>query len=742
MQFISRSFSYFKIIPLLFLFFSVEGYAQNLLTNPGLDVSGVDCTADNATDSVAPDSWGQIFTPDRSTETQRAWFVTTASRPASPNGGCYFGFRVFGANPEGISQNVTVVAGTQYTFSFDYLIETRPLQTACTPQLELRLDGTVVGTVSAPSIENVWSRPSVSFVAPSSGTFLLEFIASGSCANTWNFVDDLALEEAVTDNDSDNDGVPDVSDACPGFNDTVDSDGDNVPNGCDLDADNDGILNTNESFNCSSAAINVGTAPSGNQNGVGFINDIYDFNSVNVDVTAVANLVNGGALSQLQVENATSLRIQGQQVDDGIGETVVYTFTFSEPIADVKFRWSGIDQGDRVTVNATGPNVQAINMSDLMSPTAFPNGDYTTTSGGNSNIILNNNSLSPTITSYTNGSGDTTLNYSDITIIGLVSSFDVITRKQRQDGNVVNNGNVTFLFSSFSYCTYIDTDGDNIPNHLDTDSDGDGCSDANEAYDDINADGGDGQQFGAIDPATVNSSNGLVTEAGVDYSTTYNTAILSSSENICITIASVSDASETEGTALVHTVTLSSSSVAALTFPFSITDVTATVTADYDTPPTFSNGVTLNVAGDGVIIPAGVTSFTVTNGGEEDTIDEADETYTLSVGGTTGTGTIEDNDGVPTIASVTNESETEGTDLVHTVTLSNGSSSVTNFPFSITDVTATVTADYDTPPTFSNGVTLNVAGDGVIIPAGVTSFTVTNGGEEDTIDEADETYTL
>ncbi|WP_282090416.1 hypothetical protein, partial [Aquimarina algiphila] len=191
----------------------------------------------------------------------------------------------------------------------------------------------------------------------------------------------------------------------------------------------------------------------------------------------------------------------------------------------------------------------------------------------------------------------------------------------------------------------------------------------------------------------------------------------------------------------VHTVTLSNGSSSVTNFPFSITDVTATVTADYDTPPTFSNGVTLNVAGDGVIVPAGVTSFTVTNGGEEDTIDEADETYTLSVGGTTGTGTIEDNDNAPTIASVTSESETEGTDLVHTVTLSNGSSSVTNFSFSITDVTATVTADYDTPPTFSNGVTLNVAGDGVIVPAGVTSFTVTNGGEEDTIDEADETYT-
>ncbi len=208
------------------------------------------------------------------------------------------------------------------------------------------------------------------------------------------------------------------------------------------------------------------------------------------------------------------------------------------------------------------------------------------------------------------------------------------------------------------------------------------------------------------------------------------------------TIASVTNASETEGTDLVHTVTLSNSSASVTNFPFSITDVSTSSGSDYDTPPTFSNGVTINGTGDGLIIPAGVTSFTITNGGEEDTIDEADETYTISVGGTTGTGTIEDNDGIPTIASVTNASETEGTDLVHTVTLSNGSASVTNFAFSITDVTTTSGSDYDTPPTFSNGVTLNGTGDGLIIPAGVTSFTITNGGEEDTIDEADETYTI
>ena len=58
-----------------------------------------------------------------------------------------------------------------------------------------------------------------------------------------------------------------------------------------------------------------------------------------------------------------------------------------------------------------------------------------------------------------------------------------------------------------------------------TDSDGDGCTDANEAYNDANADGGDGGQFGVTDPATVNLTNGLVTETGVDYTLGTNFAV-------------------------------------------------------------------------------------------------------------------------------------------------------------------------------------------------------------------------
>ncbi|WP_435622582.1 T9SS type B sorting domain-containing protein [Flagellimonas sp.] len=57
-----------------------------------------------------------------------------------------------------------------------------------------------------------------------------------------------------------------------------------------------------------------------------------------------------------------------------------------------------------------------------------------------------------------------------------------------------------------------DSDSDGFPNHLDLDSDGDGCSDANEFYKDNNADGGDGGEYGTGVPA-VNPTDGTVTAA-------------------------------------------------------------------------------------------------------------------------------------------------------------------------------------------------------------------------------------
>ncbi|MDN3492543.1 DUF7507 domain-containing protein [Winogradskyella bathintestinalis] len=71
----------------------------------------------------------------------------------------------------------------------------------------------------------------------------------------------------------------------------------------------------------------------------------------------------------------------------------------------------------------------------------------------------------------------------------------------------------------------IDTLSDGSFDFQNTDSDGDGCSDANEAYNDANADGGDGGQFGFGDPVTINITNGLVSDTEVDYTIGTNAAV-------------------------------------------------------------------------------------------------------------------------------------------------------------------------------------------------------------------------
>ncbi|PKA97060.1 putative repeat protein (TIGR01451 family)/gliding motility-associated-like protein [Flavobacteriaceae bacterium MAR_2009_75] len=79
-----------------------------------------------------------------------------------------------------------------------------------------------------------------------------------------------------------------------------------------------------------------------------------------------------------------------------------------------------------------------------------------------------------------------------------------------------SNADVAFLSyntASFSgFCANLDTDMDGFPDHLDLDSDGDGCSDANEYYKDNNADGGDGGEYGTGVPA-VDPNDGTVIDA-------------------------------------------------------------------------------------------------------------------------------------------------------------------------------------------------------------------------------------
>src|SRR5690606_32670401 len=80
--------------------------------------------------------------------------------------------------------------------------------------------------------------------------------------------------------------------------------------------------------------------------------------------------------------------------------------------------------------------------------------------------------------------------------------------------------------------------------------------------------------------------------------------------------------------------------------------------------------------------------------------------------------------------------------FVHTVTLSNESSTPTTFAFSLTGTTATAGDDFDTTPIFSDGVTYDSGSGEITVPDGVTSFTVTYATVDDAFNEPTETTAL
>lgn len=202
-----------------------------------------------------------------------------------------------------------------------------------------------------------------------------------------------------------------------------------------------------------------------------------------------------------------------------------------------------------------------------------------------------------------------------------------------------------------------------------------------------------------------------------------------------VSILSVSDDTEIEGTDLVHVVSLSAETTAATTFNFDVSDITASA-ADHGSP-SFSNGVTLS--GSTLTVPAGVSSFTVTIPTVDDTQYELSETLSVSVGGASGLGTILDNDDSPTVLSVTNDTEYEGTNLVHTVTLSAASDITTGYAFSLSGNTATAGVDF-LAPAFTNGVTL--VGGNLMVPAGVSTFSIVIPTVDDVAIENPETLGL
>ncbi|MEF3079945.1 DUF7507 domain-containing protein, partial [Winogradskyella poriferorum] len=371
---------------------------------------------------------------------------------------------------------------------------------------------------------------------------------------------------------------PLLSPACNPCDATIsgndDNDGDNVSDICDADDDNDGILDIYE-LDCSSGPVALGQTfadATGSNFNPEYIPNLFPYNGASVTFGYELRggvAWNGGVSSQ----NNGAIAPDGEYINtipDGTdfpnGEVVNYYFTFTQPVYNVNFKVGGIDDFDRADFVATnGAQNIPVNISDI---------------NVGANLTINGQSA------VTGSSANANAPFNSIQIEVQGPVTEIIVTVGKQDGSV---GDVELQFYEFEYCLGLDTDGDGVDDIFDldsdndgiydideagngaldtnndgildsndtgfndgdgngaddtaeatapvdtlsdgsydfqnTDSDGDGCPDANEAYDNPFVSGSDGGQFGEPDPASVDANNGLVTETGVDYSIGTNAAV-------------------------------------------------------------------------------------------------------------------------------------------------------------------------------------------------------------------------
>ncbi|HCP38084.1 MAG TPA: hypothetical protein DIT98_09675, partial [Verrucomicrobiales bacterium] len=112
-----------------------------------------------------------------------------------------------------------------------------------------------------------------------------------------------------------------------------------------------------------------------------------------------------------------------------------------------------------------------------------------------------------------------------------------------------------------------------------------------------------------------------------------------------VQISGITASDITEGENLVYNVTLESGAPDSAYYAYNISSTDSTVTN-----VAFSNGVTLSTVDGTMLVPNGVSSFTVTYDTTDDSTVESTKTATLTAGNLTATANILDNDSVPEIA--------------------------------------------------------------------------------------------
>ena len=308
-------------------------------------------------------------------------------------------------------------------------------------------------------------------------------IATGQDVNNVTVTDD-------SDNNSSLEDDPTVVtfdfDICNPDAGSPDNDGDGIPDICDLDDDNDGILDADEGFTpsvnvTSFTNLDASVLPSTGTNGatsgsLGIIENCDGPFQTNFDIASTV----GGVPNIFFFRNNNSILISYS----GTSGSSEITYTFSEEV-NVRLDLAGNDAFESITF---------ITPYDVITP------------GSGSTI----ESTNPVVWNNGNNGDFTEFQFNNVTSITLGIEGNNLTQQQR-----------IFISDFMGNAICQDTNLNGVYDHVEFDSDSDGCSDANEAYANTNADGGDGGAFGLGTPTLANggvNANGLVIIADINVS--------------------------------------------------------------------------------------------------------------------------------------------------------------------------------------------------------------------------------
>ena len=277
-----------------------------------------------------------------------------------------------------------------------------------------------------------------------------------------------------------------------------DTDGDGVYDNLDLDDDNDGILDTEES-----------SCEQGSQEEFNYL----DFWAIDEDPVVDAPIspvtlgdvslsihridatgdVQEGVVSNLNTENGIYKVTQNSR-DDGLS---IHEFIFSEPVNNLEFEVFDIDSNvnfkDQIVINA----YEGLNLYDLQVEDIVAQGSVVSFDGNNTFHGTALTSLYP--------EGQVRVTF-PVPVNRIAVEFTTI-------GDINFNTQTIGFKYGITFCEDTDSDNDGVPNSVDLDSDNDGIYDAVEAG--SGEDSTDGMLDGDVDgfgiPNSVSDGSGGVT---------------------------------------------------------------------------------------------------------------------------------------------------------------------------------------------------------------------------------------